>query len=423
MLRFVRHNSKSSALAERFQQIVDEKLPHSSPSLVDKDPSLKKIYNQYSDSADRQFRDKYQQHFAYAKSENLLRGKEARELADTINNPPWRGEENVYDTAARMVADSVAKPKPLPRQKTIISPPVPVHQRLGNAREASLDYKVSKDKTPQDIEREQFREMYQERLVGPSMFLNVNSPHTTLGMATSLADARINAAIDRDSGKFNTLGMDAVRGKPLDRERLANSTDSNFFTNQILNNQDCLPPWIESQQGVDRDRESFRLDLQKKWFNLVISDLTKQNMQQKEVQGRAVHINKETYLPKFKSLHGRYIKAKLDLLNQAIRTYNLQSPSSSLHKWKLQEEMEISRLFDAVKENLPQLIQEWFEQQNSSRKIHIRDSGDKGSLFGLFDLGGKLGYGSGGGDFQVVERPPPPKLEIWKLLKDMFKMQ
>lgn len=180
ILRLYRYKSDTSALAEKFQQILDEKVPSAPTSLMDKEPRLREMYAQYTkESSDKEFQHKYQKELAYVKSENLLRTKEARDLADTITNPPWRGTERVEDTALRMLVDSAPKAKAMPRQKTIISPPVPTKERIANARESSLDYKVSKTKTPEEAEKDNFREMYKERLMGPSMFIDATSPRTT----------------------------------------------------------------------------------------------------------------------------------------------------------------------------------------------------------------------------------------------------
>lgn len=420
---FLRYNSKS-ALAERFQQILDEKVTSAPTSLIDQDPKLRQLYAQYSkDSADKQFQQKYQKELAYVKSENRLRTKEARELADTITNPPWKGQEKVEDTALRMLVDSVPKAKAMPRQKTIITPPVPPKERIANARESSLDYKVSKTKTPEEVEKDNFREMYKERLMGPSMFIDATSPRTTIGMISSLADARINAKIDQKSGKFNGSDMDTVRGKPLDRKRLANSTDTNFFVNEILSSQDCLPPWIDSQQGVEREKQVFRLDMQKKWFNIIITRLLEKYGTLKgdllpKVAPGSPDLSKDIYYPAFRRSNYSYIVAKVADLNRGIRNYNLQCPSTSLHKWKLTAEKEIDMLYDAVVKNIAALVDEWVERQQTIRQISPVDKGGGSSMFGLFDLS-RGSYGSGS-HYQVIERPAE-KMDFWKLVKSIFK--
>lgn len=415
-------NKAESALGERFQQIVDEKL-HLATSLVDLDPTLQRIYRSYNpdnseehtknDADDRRFNAEFQKEIAYVKSEKHLRSKEARNLADTITNPPWTGTERVQDTALRMLVDAAPRPKPT---RTIITPPVPVRDRIRNAKESSLDYKVGKSKeTPDD----NFREMYRERLMGPSMFVDTSSPRATMGLIGTMADARINEAIDKRTGKFESPDMDSVRGKPLDKQRLANSTDTNYFINQILNSQDCLPPWIESQQGVEQDTRAFRLDLQQKWFKLVIGRLAKGPDLKSQVMSLLEdekYLQKSTYDNEFQLSHIAYIRAKIDDINRGIRSYNLQSPSSNLHKWKLVESTEVERLFETVMQNIHGLVDEWFQKQNNVRQIQVKNRGGD-SMFGLFDT--SLARSTGTAGYVTVERPTQ-KLDFWKLVKRMF---
>lgn len=419
---FRRYNSRHSALAERFQNILEEKMSSAPTSLMDQDPNLQKLYAQYTkDSADREYKEKYQKELAYVKGEKLLRTKEARDLADTITNPPWSGSENPKDTTLRMIVDSMPKAKAVPRQKTIITRPVSTKERLVNAKESSLDYKVGKANPAEDLEKDNFREMYKERLLGPSMFVDVTSPKATLGMIGTLADARINAKIDQKSGKFNSPEMDSVRGKPLDRQRLANSTDTSFFINEILNAQDCLPPWIDSQQGVEREKQVFRLDMQKKWFKIIIARLQQKFSLRSEIAAKATPENpelaKEIYLPQFNRSHLSYVVAKVEDLNRGIRNYNLQCPSTNLHKWKLTPEKEIDLLFDTVKEGISSLVAEWIKNEERVRQIQPPETKGGSSMLGLFELA-RSSYGSGS-HYQVIERPPQ-KMEFWKLVKSIF---
>lgn len=428
---------KESALAERFQQILDEQISHLGASMIDRDPNLKQLYNKYSEDgdklesgtkarseqADKEFRDKFQKEFAFLEGEKLLRSRNARDLADTINNPPWTGNERPTDTALRMLVDSMPKAKPVSRQKTIITPPVPATSRLRNARESSLDYKVTKDVDKEETPSDNFREMYKERLMGPSMFVDATSPKATLGLVGTMADARINAAIDQKTGKFESDDMNSVRGKPLDRERLANSTDTNYFINEILNKQDCLPPWIESQQGTEREISAFRLDLQKKWFNLIIQKLISESDGSKEEI--LANLNDQTlsqsrWESQFNKAHDKYITAKINNLNQSIRSYNLQSPSASLHKWKLVRDNEVKKLYEYVVLNIKALIDDWFQVQSTVRRINAKHKGSSDSMLGVFDTAkGSLSLGSGT-DYNVIERPQE-LLQFWKLVKLIFK--
>lgn len=428
--------AKNSALAERFQQILEEQISHLTGSIIDRDPTLKHIYDKYvegedqleatrkeqSKLADDTFRKQYQKEFAYLESEKLLRSKSDKQLADTITNAPWTGTERPTATAARMLADSMPKAKPV-GQKTIITPPVPMRDRIKSAKESSLDYKVTKTIPKQSKQDDNFRELYKERLMGPSMFVDAASPTATLGLIGSMADARINAAIDRKTGKFESADMDIVRGKPLDRERLANSANTNYFMNEILNKQDCLPPWIESQQGTQRDISTFKLDLLRKWTALIIAELSHNRLPSEvlqNLQDLMLALNETSLKSRFHRKHNAYITAKIDDLNQSIRSYNLQCPSSSLHKWKLVKSVEVQKLYDYVISNIDKLIQDWVEAQTNIRHIDpkIKESSD--SFLGVFDSAkGSLSFGSGS-NYTVIERPQE-QLQFWKLVKLIFK--
>lgn len=443
MRSFIRAYSrgKESALSQRFQQILDEQISQLGGSIIDRDPTLKNLYNKYSQDvkgidlesaardrckkADEDFRRKYQKEIGYVESEKLLRTKHAKDLADTITNPPWTGNERPTDAVLRMLVDSTPKAKPVGPKKTIITPPIPVTHRIKNARDSSLDYKVTKKMAKGEKPDDNFKELYKERLMGPSMFVDATSPKATLGLIGSMADARINAAIDQKTGKFESHDMSSVRGKPLDRKRLANSTDTNFFINEILNKQECLPPWIESQQGTEREISAFRLDLQKKWFNLIMNKLTDQFHGLKadilsHLKEINLSINISTFQDDFNEKHSRYLTAKINDLNQGIRTYNLQCPSSSLHKWKLVKSTEMEKLYEQVMLNIKSLVEEWFQAQSKVRRIEPKHKGSSDSFLGVFDSAkGSLSFGSGS-NYHIIERPQE-QLNFWKLVKLIFK--
>lgn len=416
---------KESALAERFHQILEDKISNSTKSMIDRDPTLKELYKKYEGDAidptthDKQFARLYQKELAYAKSEHLLRSRNERELADPTKNPAWTGQERLQDTALRMLLDSVPPPKPVKPQRTIISRPVAVSDRVRNAKESSLDYKVGRTLTAEEKEKDNFKELYKERLLGPSMFVDSTSPKATLGLIGSMADARINAAIDAKTGRFESADMEGVRGKPLDRQRLANSTDTNFFVNEIIKNQDCIPPWIENQQGIDRDVQAFRFELQKKWFKLIIGKLSVHDCSQQEMLAKlSIDGNRafSTYKDEF-AVHSEYAKAKIAELNRGIRSYNLQCPSSNLHKWKLLESTEVLRLFDAVMSDIQPLIQEWYSRQLSVRRIQPKETGSGRSVLGLFESGPST-FGSAT-QYAAFERPAE-KMQFWQLVKRIF---
>ncbi|GEQ66445.1 hypothetical protein JCM33374_g108 [Metschnikowia sp. JCM 33374] len=365
---------QKSALADRFEQILQEKVGSSTKSLIDQDPTLQHLYAKYHHDANevksfedtqvqnnaqtRDYEQKYQKEIGYLKSEHLLKTKE-----DRVVSNPWTGNERVQDTALRMLMDSAPKAKQVRRSRTIFTAPKAFGARVTDAKEGSLDYKISKTLSSEDKEKEEFKELYKERLLGPAMFVDHTSSNTAMGIIGNMASARINAAIDRKTGKFDSPNMDKVRGKPLDRERLANSTDSNYFMNQILKNQECLPVWIENQQGIDREITAFRVDLRKKLFRDML-DLVSKKVGHSENDVND-YLGNADAIQLFGSVRdqlmkrdAKYIKAKIEDLNRGVRNYNLQSPSTRLHKWKLTQQNEIETQFSNVFENYKHLVGE-----------------------------------------------------------------
>lgn len=427
-MRYTIPKFQKSALRERFQQILDEKLSSLTASQIHRDPTLSDMSNalrgsdkdtekgktavpvaSFADAQtenhfqDRKFSHVYQKEIAYAASESLLRSQSARSTANTIDQKPWDGAELMVQASIRMITDAVPPMKSPETRKTpnrIMSAPVPWQERVISAREQSMDYKVGRT----DKEKEDFREMYKERLLGPSMFVDSALPKATLGLIGTLADARINAAIDQRTGKFEAPEMDSVRGKPLERARLANSNDTAFFINDILSRQECLPPWIESQQGTERGILAFRLDLQKKWFSLLVTKLGKDKIIAVE-QARATGFREfSVHVKDYERAHLNYIEQKTLSLNKEIRSYNLQCPSPALHKWKLVPATEIRKLFDHVVAGFDDLLSEWFDAQ----AIPTGNS----KMLGLLDPGPVRLTG-----------PALEKLDFWKLVKLIFRKE
>lgn len=428
----------NSALLSRFNQILESKIEDSTPSsLVDHDPKLREIYQNYStdDSKDKAFRNSHQVQLGLLKSEPLLKhNNHARDIADTITNKPWDGKESSYDSNLRMIIDSKPPPIAMTKQSNrIMTPPLNAKDRLINAKESSLDYKVKKndDKSDKEKDDDNWRELYRERLLGPSMLINSASPNTTLGLINKLSESAINSSINQQTGQFDSPNMSSVRGKPLDRNHLANSADSNYFINQILNKQEILPPWIENQQGIDREANAFRLDLDKKWFNSIFNKLKIDFNTNKTLILN--HINSTNlqnyYLLDFHNKQLPFVIAKTNLINKSIRDYNLQCPSTNLHKFKLVAENELKKSFERVTNQLDQLVRDWFQQEEYARiksngellnYNKNMDSGGSG-LFGLFDSGPGGNSGSTSSNYRLQDPNSTNDLRIWQSIKDMFK--
>lgn len=370
LLRVFRRQRSSSALSERFQQILDEKLANSNHSLINGNPELSKALKYpaslkdvaLTDTAEQKtFEQKYQREIGHVKSQSNFRNDSKIQL-----DLPWDGTERVLDTASRMLHDSLPRAKPSKFQDKIFTVELGLKDRIENAKEGALDYKI---KPHNEKERESFRELYKERLLGPSMFVDTLSPKATLGFIGGLADSRINAAIDCLTGKFKSSDMDTVRGKPLDKARLANCLDTNFFMNEILNKQECLPPWIENQQGVEKELQRFRNELTRTLFLMMLGTLQHRC---RDSDSKILRLMKDENLAICREVrqqylrdHSTYFSEKVKDLNRGIRNYNLQCPTGALHKWKIVEEKELA-------DRLAQLSAEFetFFQEHRKQRDH-----------------------------------------------------
>lgn len=413
---------ENSALVQRFTQILESKLSETTPSFMRKDPQLEKTYTKYATDPKRHYKSAYQKGLSHLKNESLLNlNRHAKDLADTVTNKPWSGTESVHDANLRMILD--LKPPPVKYRQSVISPAMSIQDRIENAKESSLDYKHGNSKKGD----KNFRELYKEKLLGPSMFLNTSSPHTLIGMASTLADARINASINRSTGHFDDKGeMTGVRGKPLDKEYLNNCTDTNYFMTHILNKQETLPPWVDSQQSIDLQIIDFRKNMDGEWFKTLFYNLKPAKLPKDSILAK---INKILEHPShyydndFHSRQLAYVNEKIKLLNNLIRDYNLQCPSSTIHKLKLRPDLELRKLYDRVVSTLHAQALKWYENEEAAKQRQSNPMNYKsgGGMFGLFDSDNDSGGNSNAANDVGARQRVPEKLHLWKSIKEMFK--
>ncbi|CAD1813505.1 hypothetical protein FOB58_005335 [Candida parapsilosis] len=404
------------AIVERMKQILEEKIASSSatPQIRQMNPQINSFLTKY----DYGTKDQQQLNHAqsYIKSEPLL--KHNKHARDIYNAKPWSGEETNYDANLRMILDS--KPKPIndPMATFQLKRKVSAGDKLAMARDGSLDYKINRN--PEDKEKAKFREIYKERLLGPSMLL---ANASSVDFVNSLAGNRINAAIDQQTGRFNSPEMNNVRGKPLTSEHLKNCTDSNYFMNQILNKQEVLPPWIENQQNLNKSIEQFKADLDQLWFKWVINESTMKGYIERATTVDQILDEYEKNIEKItfedNSLSGTdlaYIQAKIDSLNTDIRHYNLQCPSVSGHKLKLDKDKEVNESYWRTLDKFPTLIEKWFKVHKGGWKSKLVDNpgGGPSKYFNALKLKGSP---------EIHEnKNVDTSLNLWKAIKDVFKM-
>lgn len=183
---------------------------------------------------------------------------------------PWRGTENVEDTALRML-DDTKKPMRVPFK--IPSPAMPVNvnlkpgakvrhstgSRLASARDKTQTYALSQSLGLSDKERAEMRNQLTARFEAGARSL----PMTLSGLA-SLANERIEDAIAQ--GQFKNLPRG--KGKHTTRDHNANSAfidTTEYFMNKIIQKQEIVPPWIEKQQDLAREIDRFRQRLRTEW--------------------------------------------------------------------------------------------------------------------------------------------------------------
>ena len=191
-----------------------------------------------------------------------------RGTQDNAAAPTWQGSESVEDAALRMLDDSYKKLRS-PTKSPRIPRPVDLRpkpkakgsraDRLANARDKTSIYAFSQQNDLTEEEREKFRKELKDRFTPAARPM----PVSIQGL-TSLANERIEDAIAR--GQFKNI----QRGKGVNTERdyVANSPfldTTEYFMNKIIQKQEIVPPWIEKQQELVKNVNSFRSRLRNDW--------------------------------------------------------------------------------------------------------------------------------------------------------------
>lgn len=328
--------NEESAIARRFEQILEEQLQNSTSSSLRN--AVKDINTMYNT-------DNIEKAKLYIKSEPILQtNKHAR---DIYKSQPWTGRESIADSNLRMIVDS--KPPPMKVKRGAA--------KLESAREATLDYKLNNDN---------FRELYKERLLGPSMLLSPSS----IDLVNTIASSKINASINKQTGQFDSPLMSEIRGKPLDRDHLKNSTDNTYFMNQILSKQNVLPPWVENQKTLDGEIGRLRYDIDEVWFKWIltkseVSDLLSPSKTKESLVELCNRVQQFKGSIDLLAIHDvDYLRQRINSVNSQIRSYNLQSPSSNLHKFKMDTDTEILKSFTRTLETYPKKIVDWHDRNN-----------------------------------------------------------
>ncbi|KAL9013702.1 MAG: hypothetical protein Q9173_001619 [Seirophora scorigena] len=219
--------------------------------------------------ADSNFRSEHPAAFASLDMPSSA-GRGTREQAAA---QPWTGTEAVEVAALRMLDDAhkpirgtgpprIPQPRSVPmtvdmRMKKAVQKSD--GQRLANARDRTSVYALSQDPTLSEKEKEKMRKVLKERFTAGARPM----PGTVQGLA-ALANERIEDAIAR--GQFKNIPRG--KGENIERDYTASSPfldTTEYFMNKIIQKQDIVPPWIEKQQELVKEAQTFRSRLRNDW--------------------------------------------------------------------------------------------------------------------------------------------------------------
>ncbi|KAF6015549.1 hypothetical protein HII12_000708 [Brettanomyces bruxellensis] len=314
--------------------------------------------------------------------------KQSRDLAA---QRPWNGKESPYEITSRLKQESI-KIKKVGRVEENSLGSKSKLNRLDNAREKVLDYRLSKhieidsEEERKKKERKEWGEMYKERLLGPTVLIS----DTFTGVDNtikSLADQRIMEAQRR--GDFKNIH----RGKPFEKGFTANSAyidRTEYHLNKIMKGQDAIPPWIETQGSVQNEIEQFRNELDRRWSLRAVLLIKKLYPKADDVQllKLAGKLASDT---SFKSKQWEEeqkngsLRFEVNKLNDRIRGYNLQAPSSS-QKIYLDTDKELVQCYNRVNPRLSDVMKQYgIKKDNREESI---DNKKQGRLFQSIFSGG-----------------------------------
>ncbi|KAM3512805.1 hypothetical protein MY11210_003590 [Beauveria gryllotalpidicola] len=209
---------------------------------------------------------KFKNDFAGVLAEAGITSKGEKSHSSSIGaHQQWTGEERTEDAVLRMLNDSKKPLQPELRGKPIDmrlrrAPVLSPGQRAASARDRASAYSsiVMKDSAGlSDKEKEEMKKQFRERFqpegrVGP----------VAISAIASMANERIEDAIAR--GQFENI----PRGNGVESDSRANNPfidTTEYLMNRLIQRQDLVPPWIEKQQELVREANTFRARLRSDW--------------------------------------------------------------------------------------------------------------------------------------------------------------
>ncbi|TQV91373.1 hypothetical protein V2A60_008977 [Cordyceps javanica] len=209
---------------------------------------------------------KFESEFAGVLAEAGITSKGEKAHGSSLDaHQVWTGEERTEDAVLRMLDDAKKPLKPELRGNPIDTrmkraPVQSPGQRAASARDRASAYSGMGMKESQglsDKEKEEMKKQFRERFqpegrIGP----------VSISAIASMANERIEDAIAR--GQFKNI----PRGKGVDSDSRASNPyvdTTEYLMNRLIQRQDLVPPWIEKQQELVREANTFRARLRSDW--------------------------------------------------------------------------------------------------------------------------------------------------------------
>ncbi|OAA56169.1 hypothetical protein SPI_07780 [Niveomyces insectorum RCEF 264] len=282
----LKDGTEPGAMSRRLEEATEEALTTEGGSgrrAVEEAGFSEELKNRLlSKIADAEFRSQYGRSIAAAGLDTVSMtasptGAGSRDLAAA---EPWTGEEATADAVLRML-DDARKPLPpglrrkprIPQPSTAVDlrlrrkPSLSPGQRMAAARDKAMVYTSlekneggtdKKDQGLNENEREVLRKEFRDRFAPGARAL----PNTVAGLA-ALANERIEDAIAR--GQFR--GIPRGPGVAAHDARADNPfvDTTEYLLNKMIQRQALAPPWIEKQQELVREAQTFRARLRTDW--------------------------------------------------------------------------------------------------------------------------------------------------------------
>lgn len=213
---------------------------------------------------------KFKNEFAGALAEADLSSKRGGHTGGSFGaHEPWAGEERTEDAVLRMLGDAKKPLRPELRggyragsidTRLKRAPVVSPGRKVAAARDRAAMYTgmgMKETNGLSDKEKEELKQEFRDRFrpegrTGP----------ISISAIESMANERIANAMAR--GQFKNIR----RGAGVQTESLSNNPyvdTTEYLMNRLIQRQDIVPPWIEKQQELVRDANTFRARLRSDW--------------------------------------------------------------------------------------------------------------------------------------------------------------